>query len=169
MPQDEHELHASDDDDGGENQENNNLLSIVGITSSSIPILQVQPPELEVTNKPVSTTITAESSRGRKRQLPGQLEEDTVTGSSNICADDGCEASIDDESEILRCDAPGCRLTVRVSIGGFTGFLLIVNPQYHLSCQGLFERPVGGWFCDDECKKNAGYRVGGGRKRRRRG
>ena len=34
---------------------------------------------------------------------------------------------------------------------------------------GLFEMPTGGWFCDDECKKNAGFRVaiGSGRKRRR--
>ena len=38
-----------------------------------------------------------------------------------------------------------------------------------ISCQGLFNKLVGGWFCDDECKKNAGYRVGGGQKRRRRG
>ena len=58
---------------------------------------------------------------------------------SNVCADDGCEAGIDDT-------------------------------QYHLSCQGLFDKPVGGWFCnDDECKKNAGYQVGGGWKHRRRG
>ena len=87
---------------------------------------------------------------------------------SNVCADDGCEADIDDENELLHCDAPGCCLTVSV-LSGFGGLnLLIMRPQYHLSCQGLFDKPVGGWFCDDECKKNAGYRVGGGRKRRRR-
>ena len=73
-------------------------------------------------------------------------------------------------NELLRCDAPGCHLTVSV-LSGFGGlYFTDYEPQYHLSCQGLFDKPVGGWFCDDdECKKNAGYQVGGGRKHRRRG
>ena len=37
-----------------------------------------------------------------------------------------------------------------------------MSPQYHLLCQGLVDKPVGGWFCNNECKKNAGYRVEGG-------
>ncbi|KAF8811359.1 hypothetical protein BYT27DRAFT_7089776, partial [Phlegmacium glaucopus] len=65
-----------------------------------------------------------------------------------LCADDGCETTIE-EVDLLCCDAPGCGLT------------------YHLTCQGLFEKPSGGWFCDDECRKNAGWRVGS-RKRRRK-
>ncbi|KDR81053.1 hypothetical protein GALMADRAFT_91766 [Galerina marginata CBS 339.88] len=89
-------------------------------------------------------TEDIEPSRLRKRRL---ADDD---GIQNVCEDDGCGADIA-ERDLLRCDAPGCALT------------------YHLSCQGLFEKPTGGWFCDDECKKNAGFRGGSGRKRRRRG
>ena len=88
-----------DEDDAGENQQNNDLPSNEGVIPFQIPVLQ-QPAE--------DTTIIVESSRGRKRQLPGQAH------GSNICADEGCEASIEDENELLRCDAPGCRLTVSV-------------------------------------------------------
>ena len=139
-----------DEDDAGENQQNNDLPLNEGVISSQIPVQQ----------RAEDAAVIVESSRGRKRELPGQAH------SSNVCTDEGCEASIDDENELLRCDAPGCHLTVSV-LRGF-GRLLIMSPQYHLSCQGLVDKPVGGWFCDDECKKNAGYRVGGGRKRRRR-
>jgi len=89
-------------------------------------------------------TEDVEPSRLRKRRL---ADDD---GIQNVCEDDGCGAKIV-ERELLRCDA------------------LINESQYHLLCQGLFEKPTRGWFCDDKCKKNAGFRVGSGRKRRRRG
>ena len=62
---------------------------------------------------------------------------------------------------------PGCGLTL--SDPSFT-FTLLNLPwtQYHIKCQGLFEKPPGRWFCDDEAKKNAGWQVLGTRKRRRR-
>ncbi|GJE96780.1 hypothetical protein PsYK624_129860 [Phanerochaete sordida] len=41
---------------------------------------------------------------------------------------------------------------------------LLCTNAYHLACRGLLERPIGGWFCDDECTENAGFRVA---KRRR--
>ncbi|GJE96106.1 hypothetical protein PsYK624_122990 [Phanerochaete sordida] len=41
---------------------------------------------------------------------------------------------------------------------------LLCTNVYHLACRGLLERPIGGWFCDDECTENAGFRV---TKRRR--
>lgn len=65
-----------------------------------------------------------------------------------VCNDPGCETLVSNV-DLLRCDSPGCYLV------------------YHLTCRGLIEKPSGGWFCDDECKRNAGFRVGG-RKRRRR-
>ncbi|KIK05233.1 hypothetical protein K443DRAFT_675348 [Laccaria amethystina LaAM-08-1] len=65
----------------------------------------------------------------------------------SLCADEGCETVIE-ERDLLRCGA--CNLV------------------YHLTCRGLIERPGGGWFCDDECKANAGGRVVSTRKRRRR-
>ena len=86
-----------DEDDAGEDQQNNDLPSNERVISSQIP---EHPAE--------DTTIIVESSRGRKRQLPGEAH------SSSVCADEGCEASIDDENELLHCDAPGCRLTVSV-------------------------------------------------------
>ena len=38
--------------------------------------------------------------------------------------------------------------------------------KYHLTCRGLVERPIGEWYCDDECHKNGGGRVTSGRKQR---
>ena len=38
-------------------------------------------------------------------------------------------------------------------------YYLINESQYHLSCQGVFKKPIGGWFWDDECIKDAGFRV----------
>ena len=29
-----------------------------------------------------------------------------------------------------------------------------MNVINHLTCCGQLEIPMGGWFCDDECKKN---------------
>ena len=37
-----------------------------------------------------------------------------------------------------------------------------------MTCRGELSKPQGGWFCDDDCKKNAGFRVGKARKRRRK-
>jgi hypothetical protein len=45
-----------------------------------------------------------QTSRLRKRRI---LEVDQ----ENLCADDGCEKTIE-EGDLLRCDAPGCGLTV---------------------------------------------------------
>ncbi|KAF8226536.1 hypothetical protein L208DRAFT_1406855 [Tricholoma matsutake] len=59
-----------------------------------------------------------------------------------VCNDPGCETLVSNV-DLLRCDSPGCYLV------------------YHLTCHGLIEKPSGGWFCDDECKRNVGFRVGG--------
>ncbi|KAF9536886.1 hypothetical protein CPC08DRAFT_771425 [Agrocybe pediades] len=100
--------------------------------------------------RPMPTTKTSEQlpllSRPRKQR--GISDDNSAQEEPHECADDGC-GSVIAESDLLKCDAPGCELT------------------YHLSCQGLLVRPTGGWFCDDDCKKNAGFRVGS-RKRRRK-
>ena len=98
-----------------------------------------------------------QTSRLRKRRI---LEVDQ----ENLCADDGCEKTIG-EGDLLRCDAPGCGLTVSYILHCYN--LDLPHIQYHLTCQGLFEKPSGGWFCDDECRKNAGWQVGGQKHRRR--
>ncbi|KAF9547125.1 hypothetical protein CPC08DRAFT_729779 [Agrocybe pediades] len=66
-----------------------------------------------------------------------------------VCADIECGTEIEPD-ELLCCQAPGCGL------------------KYHLRCRGLLEKPSGNWFCDDDCKENAGFRVGGGSRKRRR-
>ncbi|KAF8990459.1 hypothetical protein BDQ17DRAFT_1333445 [Cyathus striatus] len=50
---------------------------------------------------------------------------------------------IDEEDEMICADPECCDFT------------------YHLTCRGLVEIPTDNWFCDDECKKNAGYQEGG--------
>jgi hypothetical protein len=47
--------------------------------------------------------------------------------------------------------------------------LMFLLFQFHLSCQGLLEKPSGGWFCDSDCRENAGFRVGKQSKKRRTG
>ena len=38
--------------------------------------------------------------------------------------------------------------------------LIILYSQYHMTCRGELSQPPCGWFCDDKCKKNAGFHVG---------
>ncbi|KAF8157792.1 hypothetical protein B0H34DRAFT_428377 [Crassisporium funariophilum] len=102
------------------------------------PIEVIEPPNI------ANITTPAEGGQTSRLQKQRVLEVDK----ENFCADEGCEKTIE-EIDLLCCSAPGCGLT------------------YHLTCQGLFERPSGKWFCDDECKKNAGWRVGN-RKRRKK-
>ncbi|EDR03916.1 uncharacterized protein LACBIDRAFT_331070 [Laccaria bicolor S238N-H82] len=68
----------------------------------------------------------------RKRNLTMVVQEIMA---NQICADEGCETVVEDQ-DLLCCGA--CNLV------------------YHLTCRGLVERPAGGWFCDDDCKANAG-------------
>lgn len=84
-----------------------------------------------------------------------------------MCNDPGCETLVD-EVDFLRCDSPGCYLVV--SLFHFTDYDYQKDSpseiiQYHLTCRGLVKKPAGRWFCDDECRRNAGFTV---RKRRRR-
>ena len=107
-----------DEDDAGEDQQNNDLPSNERVISSQIPVQQ--PAE--------DRTIIVESSRGHKRQLPGEAH------SSNVCANEGCKASIDEEDELLHCDAPGCHLTVSVlsRFGSKTYWLWLPSTTYHV-------------------------------------
>ena len=94
------------------------------------------------------------------------LEAPTIA----LCADDDCGLEIDG-IDLLLCNAPGCNLTVRKCgphIFPLTSKLTIFYSQYHMTCRGELSKPQGGWFCDDECKKNAVFRVGKARKRRRK-
>ena len=82
-----------------------------------------------------------------------------------VCNDLECETLIND-GDLLRCDSPGCYLVVsQLNFATHSRDLPAVIIQYHLTCRGLVEKPAGGWFCDDDCRRNAGFTV---RKRRRR-
>jgi hypothetical protein len=90
-----------------------------------------------------------------------------------LCADDDCGIEIEGTIDLLSCNAPGCQCNLTVGkevhhdIFPLTK-LIILYSQYHMTCRGKLSKPQGGWFCDDECKKNAGFRVGKARKRRRK-
>ena len=140
------------------------IFSTVWFQSGKYSYLRYEPQQpLEITEQLSSTlpTVLNPAEGGQTLWLRKQriLEADK----ENMCANEGCEKRIDD-IDLLSCNAPGCGLTV--SDSSFTFSLLNLSwTQYHLTCQGLFEKPPGGWFCDDECKKNSGWQVG---KRRRR-
>ena len=96
--------------------------------------------------------------------------EERATGRNTLrtialCADDDCGLEIE-SINLLLCDAPGCNLTVCkcTYIFPLTSKLIIFYSQYHMTYRGELSKPQGGWFCDDECKKNAGFRVGKARK-----
>ena len=86
------------------------------------------------------------------------LEAPTIA----LCADNDCGLEIDG-IDLLLCDAPGCNLTAckcGPHIFPLTSKLTIFYSQYHMTCRGELSKPQGGWFCDDECKNNAVFRVG---------
>ena len=61
--------------------------------------------------------------------------------------------------DLLSCNAPGCNLTVCKCTNIIFPLvvltkLIIFYSQYHMTCRGELSKPQGGWFCDDECKKN---------------
>ncbi|KAI0042726.1 hypothetical protein FA95DRAFT_1682348 [Auriscalpium vulgare] len=74
----------------------------------------------------------------RRKQDEDSLRECTQCGLE--CAGGG----------ILHCGAPGC------------------TQMSHLHCMGIVEMPSAPWFCDNDCRKAAGYRTVGGRKKRPR-
>jgi hypothetical protein len=71
------------------------------------PIGQPTLPVLPIARRK-GLTEDVEPSRLRKRHL---ADDDGV---QNVCEDDGCGANIA-ERELLRCDAPGCALTVSLT------------------------------------------------------
>ncbi|KAF8875597.1 hypothetical protein CPB84DRAFT_1752637 [Gymnopilus junonius] len=77
--------------------------------------------------------------RKRRRPTTFDTEYNAAENSEATCNDPGCESPIN-ESELLCCDCPGCYL------------------MYHLSCRGLIKKPDQAWFCDNECRKNAGFK-----------
>jgi hypothetical protein len=81
------------------------------------------------------------------------------------CAESDCEDPSSQEEKVT-CAGPGCNAMVRHSLTVFI-HKLKGNRKYHLSCVGLDVLPIGGWFCDTDCRKNAGQRVAPVRKRRR--
>ena len=75
-----------------------------------------------------------------------------------LCANDDCGIEIEG-IDLLSCNAPGCNLTVCKCTNIIFSLvvltkLIIFYSQYHMTCRGELSKPQGGWFCDDECKKN---------------
>ena len=76
-----------------------------------------------------------------------------------VCNDPGCETLIDNV-DLLRCDSLGCYLAVsQLKFSTCQRDLPSELIKYHLTCRGLVEKPTGGWFCDVECRRNAGFTV----------
>ncbi|KAK0232597.1 hypothetical protein IW262DRAFT_1258284, partial [Armillaria fumosa] len=73
-----------------------------------------------------------------KRRFPGTGE---ALEGAEIASCGECELLIDDSMNWVECSGPACSL------------------KYHLHCQGLLEKPLSEWFCDDDCQKNAGFHV----------
>ncbi|KAF8910005.1 hypothetical protein CPB84DRAFT_1743507 [Gymnopilus junonius] len=69
-----------------------------------------------------------------------------VDDGSVVCNDPGCGIPIEDVN-LVQCLGPGCKFV------------------YHLTCRGLFEKPKTAWFCNDDCRKNAGFRVAAKQKK----
>ncbi|KAF8478952.1 hypothetical protein DFH94DRAFT_34242 [Russula ochroleuca] len=98
----------------------------------------------------------------RETQTEAQARQKTYCRPKRICtskaidadeepeecgATDCCYDPLSEETKV-RCAGPGC------------------NAKYHLSCVGLGVMPTEAWFCDVDCRLNAGQPV---RKRRRIG
>jgi hypothetical protein len=99
------------------------------------------------------------SKRARTNKSFGADQED--------CAESDCEDPSSQEEKVV-CAGPGCNAMVCHSLTHFIHKLKWDRDcKYHLSCVGLDAVPTGGWFCDTDCRKNAGQRVAPVRKRRR--
>ena len=59
--------------------------------------------------------------------------------------------------DLLRCNFPGCYLVVSSLLHWLISFNHIVS----FDMLRFVEKPAGGWFCDDDCKRNVSFRVGG--------
>ncbi|KAF8984378.1 hypothetical protein BDQ17DRAFT_1336227 [Cyathus striatus] len=95
-----------------------------------------------VTENPNRANGETKKTRGSRQRKFQDIDNDDEM----ICGDPDCEEKITAD-ELLHCNSPGCNLV------------------YHLTYRGLVEFPKNNWFCDDECRKNAGYHVGIGQKR----
>ena len=90
-----------------------------------------------------------------------------------LCANDDCGIEIEG-IDLLSCNAPGCNLTVCKCTNTIFPLvvltkLIIFYSQYHtMTCTGELSKPQGDWFCDDKCKKNAGFHIGKPWKHRRK-
>lgn len=82
------------------------------------------------------------------------------------CAETDCNDPLSQEEKI-RCARPGCNAKVHAFFLVLAQNLTVEDSQYHLSCVGLDAVPTGGWFCDADCRTNAGQRIAPARKRRR--
>jgi hypothetical protein len=114
-------------------------------------------PDLVQLQRTPATPNRRRSKRARTNKRFGVEEDD--------CAESDCEDPSSQEQKVT-CAGPGCHAMVCHSLTVFI-HKLSRNHKYHLSCVGLDIVPTGGWFCDTDCRKNAGQRVAPVRKRRR--
>ncbi|KAF8874313.1 hypothetical protein CPB84DRAFT_1853644 [Gymnopilus junonius] len=131
----------SEESTASENEEDREPAPDV-LANDDLHVLPAVPSQLE------PPTDDLPPRRKRRRPTTFDTEYNAAENSEATCNDPGCESPIN-ESELLCCDCPGCYL------------------MYHLSCRGLIKKPDQAWFCDNECRKNAGFKVVGPRKRRR--
>lgn len=101
----------------------------------------------------------------RKRILKRRPECDY--DDSDHCAESDCE---DSQRTEITCTGPACGRKVRSRPSSICIYALTVIyvPQYHLVYVALSVVPEGGWFCDEDCRENAGFRRRGVKKTRKR-
>ncbi|KAJ7187789.1 hypothetical protein C8R46DRAFT_1241005 [Mycena filopes] len=81
----------------------------------------------------VATRRSVREKRVSKRMRVDSSDEEDQDCAANNCTETG-------ELEMVECSGPAC------------------GSKFHLCCVGLKKQPDAPWFCDDECRKNAGGR-----------
>lgn len=92
------------DVDEGDDRDNTS-----GVASPNIDT-EWAPAESAPLSRPFGPTVEARS--GRKRRV-------VVVEDDRVCADNGCEKLIQDDSDLLKCDSPGCTLMVSASLRSY--------------------------------------------------
>lgn len=121
------------------------VMSPNDANTSDVDMVHNDPATLDDNRQLDTTAVSANlvaSSSGRhlrKRTRKIILDDEDCFDCGKVVESDSTDASI------IRCMGPGC------------------SSVAHLRCLGMLEEPKEAWFCDDDCKSNAGLRT----KRRR--
>ena len=106
-----------------------------------------------------------QSGWGHLQQLIEDIEEESEN--SMICNAHGCELAILSNTELIKCESPGCTMKVSlISLLSWLLMMLIITVSLVMHGAPLPSTLATG-FVMIHAKKNAGFRVGGGWKRKK--